>query len=75
MKFLTWNIRGLSKKEKRGRIKKTLKESKVDMVLLQETKQRSVTGDFIRSLWWNDQFKGEDSILGQISMVYRLHHQ
>lgn len=57
MKCITWNVRGITKKEKRGRIKKILKDNRVDMVLFQETKQKSITSDLIRSIWWNDKWE------------------
>lgn len=54
MKILSLNVRGLSKQEKMGRIKKLLRDKKVDMAFFQETKQGSISNDFIKSLWWED---------------------
>ncbi|KAI8562172.1 hypothetical protein RHMOL_Rhmol03G0014100 [Rhododendron molle] len=51
MQNLSWNIRGLSKKEKRSKVKKIVGDQKVDMLLIQETKQKSISGNFIESLW------------------------
>ncbi|XP_028052793.1 uncharacterized protein LOC114257220 [Camellia sinensis] len=48
---MSWNVRGLGKLEKRGRIRKLIYERKVDMVLLQETKQASITENVVRALW------------------------
>ncbi|XP_028077223.1 uncharacterized protein LOC114279208 [Camellia sinensis] len=48
---MSWNVRGLGKLEKRGRIRKLIYERNVDIVLLQETKQASITENVVRALW------------------------
>ncbi|KAL7220774.1 hypothetical protein ACSBR2_013629 [Camellia fascicularis] len=52
MKFFSWNVRGLGRKEKRGKVKKLLKERNVDMVLFQETKKSEISEDEVRSVWF-----------------------
>lgn len=56
MKIMSWNIKGLSKHEQRGRIKALLREKKMDMLLLQESKQGIISENFIKSIWWEDNF-------------------
>lgn len=43
MKILSWNIRGAGRQEKKGKIRKLLKERNVDIALFQETKKAVVT--------------------------------
>ncbi|KAL7197863.1 hypothetical protein ACSBR2_020393 [Camellia fascicularis] len=38
MKLLSWNVRGLGKAKKKGRIRKLLRERQVEIALFQETK-------------------------------------
>ncbi|XP_028105225.1 uncharacterized protein LOC114304243 [Camellia sinensis] len=51
MKILSWNVRGLRRPEKRRKIRKLLYDRAVDLVLLQETKQSSITTLLVKSLW------------------------
>lgn len=46
---LSWNARGIGRKEKRGRFKKVLQENKIDFLMLQETKKSGVDERTIRS--------------------------
>ncbi|GMP72029.1 hypothetical protein CsSME_00030218 [Camellia sinensis var. sinensis] len=64
MKIQSWNVRGIGKPEKRRRIKKSLIERKVDIVLLQETKKTTMDSALVRSLWPGDlfDFMGADAI-------------
>lgn len=48
---LSWNARGIGRKEKRGRFKKFLLENKVDFLMLQETKKSGIDEGVIRSFW------------------------
>ncbi|XP_028126564.1 uncharacterized protein LOC114323215 [Camellia sinensis] len=57
MKILSWNARGLGRKEKRGKVKKLLKERNIDIVLLQETKKAELTEDEVRSVWGRDKME------------------
>lgn len=51
MKILFWNARGLGLKEKRSKVKKLVKDHRIDMMLIQETKQKEITKKFIVSIW------------------------
>ncbi|XP_028099375.1 uncharacterized protein LOC114298914 [Camellia sinensis] len=51
MKLLSWNIRGLGKPEKKGRIKGLLKDKHVDIVFFQETKKAVDSENAARKLW------------------------
>lgn len=51
MKILFWNVRGLGLKEKRSKVKKLVKDHRIDMMLIQETKQKEITKKFILSRW------------------------
>ncbi|GMP67759.1 hypothetical protein CsSME_00027640 [Camellia sinensis var. sinensis] len=51
MKLVSWNVRGLGKLEKKGRIRKLIYERKTDVVLLQETKKVSIAEREVRALW------------------------
>ncbi|KAL7208370.1 hypothetical protein ACSBR1_030177 [Camellia fascicularis] len=54
MKILTWNVRGLKRKEKRSKIKRMLKDRGIDIVLFQETKKASMSEKEIKELWARD---------------------
>lgn len=56
MKILSWNIRGLGKKEKRSKIKKMVRDRGVDILFLQETKLKSTNSFFINSIWGHSDF-------------------
>ncbi|XP_028122358.1 uncharacterized protein LOC114319532 [Camellia sinensis] len=49
--ILSWNIRGLGRQEKKGKIRKILKARNVDVVFLQETKKSAVAEKEVRTLW------------------------
>ncbi|XP_028089252.1 uncharacterized protein LOC114289686 [Camellia sinensis] len=51
MKLLSWNIRGLGKAEKQGRIKKLLQDRHIDVAFFQETKKAVVSEITTRRLW------------------------
>lgn len=51
MKILSWNVRGLGKKEKLGKLKQLIKQRKMDVLLILETKQKTRTKNFIYSIW------------------------
>ncbi|GMP41576.1 hypothetical protein CsSME_00011624 [Camellia sinensis var. sinensis] len=57
MKIQSWNIRGIGRPEKRRKIKKSILERKVDIILIQETKKSEVNIGLIRSMWPGDQFE------------------
>lgn len=50
-KILSWNVRELNEEDKRMRIKVLIRDWKVHIVCLQETKLKFVTRDEIRSSW------------------------
>jgi exonuclease III len=49
-KILSWNVRGLNNRSKRLRICNLLRDWKVDLVCLQETKVKDPSRKFVRSL-------------------------
>ncbi|XP_028072866.1 uncharacterized protein LOC114275081 [Camellia sinensis] len=51
MKILSWNVRGLGRKEKRSKIKKIVRERQVDIALFQETKKAELSEEVVRSVW------------------------
>lgn len=57
MKVMSWNVRGLGRKEKRGKIKKLVFDRKVELLMMQETKRRSMNDCFVRSLWPLENFE------------------
>ena len=55
MKIMSGNVRGLRRPEKRSKIKALVKERKIDVLLLQETKRDNVDKKFVKSLWpWEE---------------------
>lgn len=50
MKIMSWNVRGLGRKDKRGKILKLVRDKKLDMLLLQETKKSNVDELLVKSL-------------------------
>ena len=60
MKILTWNIRGVGRQEKRGKIRKIrkiLKERNVNLALLQETKRVAISDKEVKALWEGKKIK------------------
>ncbi|CAL5344867.1 unnamed protein product [Camellia sinensis] len=51
MKILSWNCRGLGRREKKGKIRSMIIDRKIDIVLLQETKLSSCTELDVKALW------------------------
>jgi exonuclease III len=49
-KIVSWNVRGLNKEKKRLRVRRLLRQWKVDIVCLQETKLEMVTHGLVQSL-------------------------
>ncbi|XP_028057423.1 uncharacterized protein LOC114261349 [Camellia sinensis] len=64
MKITSWNVKGLGRKDKRGKVLKLVKDKKLDMLLLQETKKSNVDDLLVKSLWPFDflQFLIVDSV-------------
>ncbi|XP_028067566.1 uncharacterized protein LOC114270309 [Camellia sinensis] len=57
MKLLTWNVRGLGRKEKRSKIKRLLKDRGIDIALFQETKKASMSEMEIKEMWARDRME------------------
>lgn len=55
--MMSWNARGLGKKEKRSKFKKILRDHKVDILMLQETKKVGISDNFVRSIWGQRDFQ------------------
>jgi exonuclease III len=51
LNILSWNVRGINELDKRLRIKGLIREWKVDLVCLMETKMEVITSEVVRSLW------------------------
>ena len=50
-KILSWNVRGLNEGKKRSRVRRLLRQWKVDIVCFQETKLDMITPSVVQSLW------------------------
>jgi hypothetical protein len=50
-RILSWNVRGLNKRRKRLKISNLLRDWKVDIICLQETKVHGMSRSIVRSLW------------------------
>ena len=50
IKILSWNVRGANNPEKRKVIKKFIRDQRVDLVCLQETKVQNMNLQLARSL-------------------------
>ncbi|XP_028076613.1 uncharacterized protein LOC114278708 [Camellia sinensis] len=48
--ILIWNIRGIGRQEKRGKIRKLVKDRNIDIVLIQETKKSAITNKEVRKM-------------------------
>ncbi|KAL7223463.1 hypothetical protein ACSBR1_024998 [Camellia fascicularis] len=64
MKIISWNITGVGRQQKQGKVRQILKERKVDVALFQETKKASLTEKEVRSMRARDKmdFMAVDSI-------------
>jgi exonuclease III len=51
LKILSWNVKGINELNKRLRIKGLIRDWKVDLVCLMETKMKVITRAVVRSLW------------------------
>lgn len=56
MKIISWNIRGLGRREKRRGIRRLLSQRKVDILFLQETKKDSINPNMVNSFWPSTNF-------------------
>lgn len=51
IRILSWNVRGLNSRERRRRIRSSLKKWRVDIVALQESKIECMSREMVRDLW------------------------
>jgi exonuclease III len=51
LKILSWNVREINELDKRLSIKGLIRDCKVDLVCLMETKMEAITRVVVRSLW------------------------
>ena len=51
LKLISWNIRGLNRKDKRLQVRNALKMWKADMICLQEVNMELINREVVRSLW------------------------
>ncbi|KAL4323260.1 hypothetical protein GQ457_11G030710 [Hibiscus cannabinus] len=56
MKILAWNVQGLGSDVKLSVVRRVIRQEKLDMVLLQETKNDKVEDVGIRWLWVDNGF-------------------
>ncbi|XP_028073507.1 uncharacterized protein LOC114275726 [Camellia sinensis] len=57
MKLLTWNVRGLERKEKKSKIKRLLKDRGIDIALFKETKKAFMSEKEIKEIWARDRME------------------
>jgi exonuclease III len=50
-RIVSWKVRGLNEGNKCLRVRNMLRQWKVDIVCLQETKMENISSSFVRSLW------------------------
>jgi exonuclease III len=50
-KIISWNVRGMNELEKKTKIRRLLREWKVDIVCLQETKVEVIIREEVRNVW------------------------
>ena len=74
MQIVSWNVRGLNDGSKRLMVRHLLKQWKVDLVCLQETKLQSLSRGLIRSLWGGHHvdwlFVGSNGASGGILLLW-----
>ena len=51
MKIISWNVRGLSSRNKRRMVKDFLRSENPDVVMIQETKKENCDRRFVGSVW------------------------
>ncbi|GMJ15906.1 hypothetical protein HRI_005259800 [Hibiscus trionum] len=56
MRAITWNIRGIGSDSKISGLRALVREHRVEMLLIQETKMGDLSVDFIRKFWYDDFF-------------------
>ncbi|GMI98291.1 hypothetical protein HRI_003498400 [Hibiscus trionum] len=56
MRILTWNIRGMNSDTKTTTVRNLVRQQRVKMLFLQETKMESIPESTIRKIWYDDEF-------------------
>ncbi|KAK8682808.1 hypothetical protein V6N13_055181 [Hibiscus sabdariffa] len=56
MRVLSWNVSGLGSSIKRSTIRKVLRQQRIEMVFLVETKLEVVSEAVVKSIWWTDSY-------------------
>lgn len=56
MKLMSYNIRGLGKKIKRSELKNLIKDHRIDVCCIQETKIEKIESWMCRAIWGNNNF-------------------
>ena len=51
MKILSWNVRRLGSWVKRAIIKESVQRNKIDLLLIQESKLRTVSNSIVKEVW------------------------
>ncbi|KAK8652759.1 hypothetical protein V6N13_126784 [Hibiscus sabdariffa] len=76
MRELSWNVRGLGSSVKRSAIHKVLRQQRIEMVFLVETKLEVVSEAVVKSLWWIDSFNflmsASEGLSGGILIIWEL---
>ena len=62
MKFLSWNIRGLGRTEKKKAVRSMVARCQADFLLLQESKLEKVENKLLKSIWGKNSFDGKVSL-------------
>ncbi|KAK8715577.1 hypothetical protein V6N13_042908 [Hibiscus sabdariffa] len=74
MCVLSWNVRGLGSSVKRSAIRKVLRQQRIKMVFLVETKLEVVSEVVVKSLWWIDSYSflvsASEGLLGGIIIIW-----
>ena len=63
MNIISYNVRGLGRGVKWPTIKRMVKEHRIDLLCLQETKKESINKIMCQALWGNSDFSWEDAPL------------
>ncbi|KAK8677347.1 hypothetical protein V6N13_142891 [Hibiscus sabdariffa] len=76
MRVLSWNVRGLGSSVKRSAIHKVLRQQRIEMVFLVETKLEVVSEAVVKSLWWTDSYSflvsASEGLSGSIIIIWEV---
>lgn len=56
MKIISWNVRGLGSPVQKATVKEVIRSSKADVVLMQETKLRTMSNSTVKEVCGNGSF-------------------